>query len=260
MIRVSMLAALVALVGTVKFTTAQTPAVRPARVFGYKVVRALPHDRRAFTQGLVYHNGFFYEGTGLKGRSSIRKVDVETGRVLALEPLPSEYFGEGIVIWKNSVIQLTWQHNVGFVYDLTTFRMLRSFPYSGEGWGLTHDGKRLLMSDGTSAIRFFNPDTLSETGRISVRDGGREVRQLNELEWFQTELLANVWMTDRVARIDIATGHVTGWIDLAGILPASERVADTDVLNGIAYDARGDRLFVTGKLWPKIFEIKLVPK
>jgi glutamine cyclotransferase len=227
--------------------------------YGYQVVRSYPHDRGAFTQGLVFRNGVFYEGTGLNGRSGIRKVKVETGEVLQTKPLSAEYFGEGITDWKGQIVQITWQSEVGFVYDLGTFEQTKRWSYKGEGWGITHDDTRLIMSDGSSALRFIDPVTLKETGRVTVRDGNGPVERLNELEYVKGEILANVWQTERIARISPKDGRVTGWIDLAGLLPPAER-GGTDVLNGIAYDAAGDRLFVTGKLWPRVYEIKLVKR
>jgi glutaminyl-peptide cyclotransferase len=232
-----------------------------APVYGYKVVRSYPHDPQAFTQGLTYHQGVLYEGTGLHGRSSIRKVRLETGEVLQIRHLDKQYFGEGIAIWEDSLIQLTWQSGIGFVYDLETFEPRRTFTYPGEGWGLTHDGTRLIMSDGseTGTLRLLDPRTFRETGRLTVRDGSRPVEGLNELEFVKGEIFANVWNTDRIARISPATGQVTGWIDLRGLLDPRE-AAGVDVLNGIAYDAAKDRLFVTGKLWPRLFEIQIVPR
>jgi len=231
----------------------------PAAIYGYEVVRSYPHDRDAFTQGLIFRDGVFYEGTGLNGRSGIRKVKLETGEVLQARPLAAEYFGEGITDWKGQIIQLTWQTEVGFVYDMKTFEQTKRWTYAGEGWGLTHDDTRLIMSDGSSQIRFLDPAALKETGRITVRDAAGPVNRLNELEYVKGEILANVWTTDRIARISPQDGRVTGWIDLSGLLPPAERHADA-VLNGIAYDAAGDRLFVTGKLWPRVFEIKLVKR
>lgn len=225
----------------------------------YEVVKSYPHDRQAFTQGLVYLDGVFYEGTGLNGQSSIRKVKLETGEVLQQRPLDEKYFGEGIAVWDNTVVQLTWQSEIGFVYDRETFKPLKTFGYSGEGWGLTHDGARLIMSDGSATIRFLDPQSLKETGRITVRDGGMPVGNLNELEFVKGEIYANVYMTDRLVRFSPKTGQVTGWIDLSGLLTPREAVG-VEVLNGIAYDAAGDRLFVTGKLWPKVFEIRVVPR
>ena len=228
--------------------------------YGYEVVHAYPHDPDAYTQGLFYLNGLLYEGTGLNGRSSIRKVRLETGEVLQKRDIPQQYFGEGIVNWKDRLFEITWQTQTGFIYDLTGFGLQRQFSYPGEGWGLTQDGKRIIMSDGTAQIRFWDPETLQETGRITVTDEGRPVTELNELEWIKGEVYANVYQTDRIARIDPASGKVVGWIDLTGILPAEDRLRQIDVLNGIAYDAKTDRLFITGKLWPKLFEIRLVKK
>lgn len=229
----------------------------PVPTYGYEVVRSYPHDHDAFTQGLVYRDGFLYEGTGLNGRSTIRKVKLETGEVLQSKAIDQQYFGEGITDWKGSLIELTWQSEVAFVYDIKTFERTGTFSYKGEGWGLTHDDARLIMSDGTAQLRFLDPATFKERGRITVHDQNGPVAELNELEYVKGEIFANIWQTERIARIAPADGHVTGWIDLSGLLPASER-GGTDVMNGIAYDAAHDRLFVTGKLWPRIFEIKLI--
>ena len=237
----------------------QNTSAGPVPTYGYQVVRSYPHDSGAFTQGLFIRNGFFYEGTGMNGKSGIRKVRIETGEVLQQRPLAEQYFGEGIVEWKGSILQLTWQHGIGFVYDAETFTPARTFTYKGEGWGLTHDGTRVIMSDGTPQLRFLDPATLKETGRITVRDARGPVEKLNELEFVNGEVFANVWGTDRIVRIDPADGRVTGWIDLSGLLTRSER-AEADVLNGIAYDASADRLFVTGKWWPRVFEIKVVKR
>ncbi len=232
-----------------------------APVGGYTVVKAYPHDTRAFTEGLFYRDGFIFESTGLVGRSFIRKWNLETGVSEQERIVDSRYFGEGIVDWKNRLYELTWTDEVGLIYDIDTFERIGEFSYPGEGWALTRDDKRLMMSDGTSFIRFLDPETLKETGRIEVTDHGVPVRNLNELEWVKGELLANVWQTTRIARIDVTTGKVTGWIELAGLLKeAGVTGRNDDVLNGIAYDAAGDRLFVTGKLWPKLFEIKLAPQ
>ena len=256
-------AGILLLMGTIGFLPVQragrAPAPAAVPTYGYQVVRSYPHDRGAFTQGLLVRNGFFYEGTGLNGRSGIRKVKIETGEVLQATPLGAQYFGEGITDWKGSLIQITWQTEIGFVYDMNTFEPTKTWNYQGEGWGLTHDDTRVIMSDGSSSLRFLDPVTLKETGRIAVRDARGPVEELNELEYIKGEIYANVWKTDRIARISPKDGRVTGWIDLAGLLPISER-AGTDVLNGIAYDAAGDRLFVTGKLWPRVFEIKLVKR
>lgn len=245
--------------GAVGHSAGQKPTRAP--VAGYRVVNVYPHDRQAFTQGLQYVDGFLYEGTGQHGQSGIRKVKLETGEVVQHQPLDPRYFGEGITVWKDTIFQLTWQSEIGFVYDKNTFKQIRTFSYPGEGWGLTHDGTRLIMSDGGASgqLRFLDPKTLKETGRLTVREGGRPVDDLNELEYVRGEIFANVWQSARIARISPKTGQVTGWIDLAGLLDPRE-AAGTDVLNGIAYDAEGDRLFVTGKLWPKLFEIKIVAR
>jgi glutamine cyclotransferase len=235
----------------------------PVPTYGYQLVRSYPHDRGAFTQGLIFRDGVFYEGTGLNGRSGIRRVKLESGEVLQMQPLAQEYFGEGITDWNGQIVQLTWQSQVGFVYDMKTFEQTKRFSYTGEGWGLTHDDSRLIMSDGSAQLRFLDPATLKETGRLTVRDANGPVDRLNELEYVKGEIFANVWLTDRIARISLKDGRVTGWIDLAGLLTPAERAAVDaagGVLNGIAYDAKGDRLFVTGKLWPRVFEIKLTRK
>jgi len=232
-------------------------------VYAYRVVRAYPHDSKAFTQGLQYVDGFLYEGTGLNGSSSIRKVKLETGEVVQRRDLARAYFGEGITVWKTDLIQLTWQSQVAFVYDSKTFAPRRTFKYKGEGWGLTHDGTNLIMSDGTDELRVLDPATFAERRRIKVTAVGIPLRNLNELEYMKGEILANVWTTDAVARVSSDTGRVTGYIDLAGLLTPAEKVSverEGGVLNGIAYDEKNDRLFVTGKLWPKLFEIKIVPR
>jgi glutaminyl-peptide cyclotransferase len=227
--------------------------------YGYRVVHVYPHDRTAFTQGLEFRAGFLYEGTGLEGRSTLRKVKLETGEVLQRADIAPQLFGEGVTVINQQILQLTWKAQIGFVYEQGSFRRLRTFNYPGEGWGLTNDGARIFMSDGSSQIRVWDASTIHETARLKVHDGPRPVEQLNELEWVHGEIFANVWQTDKIARISPADGKVTGWIDLAGILSPADRDG-TDVLNGIAYDSLGDRLFVTGKLWPKLFEIKLTPK
>jgi len=226
-------------------------------VYTYKVVKTYPHDPNAFTQGLIFLDGFLYEGTGLNGRSGLRKVNLETGKVLQQKPIEEQYFGEGITDWGNELVQITWQNGVGFVYDRATFQRKKQFKYGGEGWGITHDSTRLIMSDGSPVLRFLDPVTQAETGRIVVLDGRRPIANLNELEYVNGEIWANVWQTFRIARISPQTGQVLGWIDFSGIMKES---TDVDVMNGIAYDAKRDRLFVTGKLWPKIFEVKIVPR
>ena len=249
-------------------TPATLPTATPASVAQppdlpvatYQVVASYPHDPAAFTQGLVWQDGIFYEGTGLRGRSSLRKVDPASGEVTQGISLPEQYFGEGIAILGDRLYQLTWQENTGFIYDKDSFELLDTWTYLGEGWGLTTDGERLIMSDGTNELRFLDPNTLEETGRVAVMDQqGNPIVLLNELEYVDGEVLANIWQTDWIARINPATGQVTGWIDLRGLLPAEDRTQPVDVLNGIAYDPSTDRLFVTGKLWPKLFEIDLVP-
>jgi glutamine cyclotransferase len=224
--------------------------------YTYRGVNVYPHDTRAFTQGLIYRDGVFFESTGLNGRSSVRRVRIETGEVLQERAVPTQYFAEGLTDWGEQLIQLSWKTNIGFVYDTATLALRRTFPYTGEGWGLTHDRSRLIMSDGSATLRFLDPTSFRETGRLLVRDGTRPVTELNELELVRDEIYANVWQTDRICRIDPRTGRVVGWIDLAGLLPPADRAA-ADVLNGIAYDRVGDRLFVTGKLWPRVFEIRL---
>jgi glutamine cyclotransferase len=237
----------------------QQPAGANLPLYGYKVQRVYPHDANAFTQGLQYVDGILYEGTGLNGRSSIRKVKLETGEVLQKRDVPAQHFGEGITVWKTDLIELTWQSGIAFVYDRDTFQEKRRFTYAGEGWGLTHDGTDLIMSDGTDRLRMLDPATFTERRRIQVPAGGASLRNLNELEYVKGEIFANVWTTDFIARITPATGRVTGYIDLSGLLTANERPSD-GVLNGIAYDRERDRLFVTGKLWPKLFEIRVILK
>ncbi|MEO7144744.1 MAG: glutaminyl-peptide cyclotransferase [Bryobacteraceae bacterium] len=228
--------------------------------YGYRILHVYPHDRDAFTQGLEYRGGFLYESTGLRGHSTLRKVKLETGEVLQEIHLSPALFGEGITVLDDRIIQLTWQAHTGFVYDGLFFRKLLTFQYPGEGWGLANDGKWIYMSDGTAEIRIWDPVNLQEHKRLKVHDGLRPIENLNELECVKDEIYANVWQTDRIARISPADGHVTGWIDLTGLLTRDDLSEPVDVLNGIAYDAGRNRLFVTGKLWPKVFEIKLIPK
>ncbi|MCL6511898.1 MAG: glutaminyl-peptide cyclotransferase [Anaerolineae bacterium] len=239
--------------------TATLQPAPAAITYTYAVVNVYPHDPGAFTQGLVYADGVLYESTGLNGRSSLRRVALETGEVLQRRDLAPEYFGEGLALFNDRLIQLTWQNNIGFVYDANSFEPLQTWAYPTEGWGLTHDGTHLIMSDGSATLRFLDPYTFAVQREVMVTDGGRPVARLNELEYINGEVFANVWMTDWIARIDPHTGRVLGWVDLSGLLAPEER-AGTDVLNGIAYDPQGGRLFVTGKLWPKLFEITLVPQ
>jgi glutaminyl-peptide cyclotransferase len=228
-------------------------------VYGYEVVHTYPHDSQAFTEGLFYLNGFLYESTGLEGHSTIRKVALETGKVVQQVDVPPEYFGEGIVNWKQRLFSLTWKTQVGFEYDLATFKVRRRFAYSGEGWALTQDGKHLIMSDGTPELRFLDPNTLRETGRITVTYEGKSIRNVNELEWVKGRIYANVWQTDMMIMIDPVSGEISGVVNLAGLISPQERQGTDSVLNGIAYDAAHDRLFVTGKNWPKLFQIRILP-
>ena len=232
--------------------------------YSYKVVHVFPHDGKAFTEGIFYQDGFLYEATGLSGHSSIRKVRLETGEVVQRRTVPRPYFGEGIVAWKDRLIQLTYTTQIGFIYDLASFKPQGTFHYSGEGWSMTQDGKHIIMDDGTPEIRFLDPKSLKEVNRISVTATGEPVENLNELEWVKGEIYANIWHSDRIARINPADGKVVGWIDLAGLLPQSDLLPGAEgseqVLNGIAYDSKRDRLFVTGKYWPKLFEIQLERK
>ncbi len=228
-------------------------------LFGYSIVKTYPHDSNAFTQGLEIVNGTFYEGTGLVGRSSVRRVKVETGEVLQKRDVPLPHFGEGITLFGGKLLQLTWQSGVAFAYDPATFRQLNTFKYAGEGWGLTHDQTHLFMSDGTEYLRVLDPATFREVRRVRVTAVGQPVKNLNELEFVKGEVLANVWMTDYIARINPTTGIVSGYLDLRGLVRPRD-VSPDAVLNGIAYDDKADRLFVTGKLWPRIFEIRIVPK
>ncbi len=228
--------------------------------YRYRIVHTYPHDPGAFTQGLSFAGGRLYEGTGQEGISSLRRVELHTGRVMQEHRLDKRYFGEGITVWKDRVIQLTWRSRVGFVYDRAGFRPVGTFNYDHEGWGITHDGRRLIVSDGSPVLRFYDPGTFRETGRLQVRDEyGGAIGGLNELEYVRGMIYANVWPTDVIAIIDPRTGRLRGRIDLAGLLPAAAR-RGVDVLNGIAYDPAGDRLFVTGKYWPLLFEIRMVKK
>jgi len=250
----------VLMIASIAFPSARRqPAAGNLPMQGYQIVRVYPHDPNAFTQGLQYVGGAFYEGTGLNGRSSIRHVELETGKVLQRRDVSPQYFGEGITLFKSDLFELTWQSHVAFVYDPKSFEPKKQFSYPGEGWGLTHDGTNLIMSDGTDELRYLDPATFAEKRRLKVTAAGAPLRNLNELEYVKGEILANIWQTEYVVRISPATGNVTAYIDLHGLLTPAER-ATTDVLNGIAYDESRDRLFVTGKLWPKVFEIKIVEK
>ena len=249
------------LAATLVFSQSSHPVQpNPTPEYSFEVVRVFPHDRTAYTQGLAYRDGFLYEGTGLNGHSSLRKVRLETGEVVQRTELTPEFFGEGITLFKNQVLQLTWKSQTGFVYTINDFQVQRRFSYSGEGWGLTTNGRDLFLSDGTPEIRVLDSGTFKEKKRLQVHDGSDPVAKLNELEFVDGEIYANVWQTNRIARISPQNGKVLGWIDLTGLLSPVYRVEQDAVLNGIAYDPERKRLFVTGKLWPSIFEIRLVPK
>jgi glutaminyl-peptide cyclotransferase len=235
-----------------------SPARENVQVF--EVVNSFPHDPGAFTQGLAFDQGELFEGTGQEGESVLRRVELKTGRVLQEHPLEADLFGEGITVLDDEIFQLTWKDHRAFVYDRRTFQVKRTYRYDGEGWGLTHDGKLLIMSDGSDRLHFRDPATFELVRRVKVRDAGRPVRQINELEFINGEVYANVWETDYIVRIAPGTGKVASWIDLKGLLPESERTGEEDFLNGIAYDRDGRRLFVTGKYWPRLFEIKVVDR
>ncbi|MBN1817074.1 MAG: glutaminyl-peptide cyclotransferase [Sedimentisphaerales bacterium] len=237
-----------------------SPETATIPVYGYRIVAEYPHDRNASTQGLVYEDGWLYEGTGQYGSSSLRKVGLQSGHVALERKLPADVFGEGICIVGDRIIQLTWRESTGFIYDKTTFRKRGEFPYEGEGWGIAYDGRRLIMSDGTSTLRFLDPDTFVETGRIEVSADGQPLAMLNELEIVGSDLYANIWQEDRIVVIDPDTGQGKAWIDLTDLLPDSLQTSYVDVLNGIAYDPDRHRLFVTGKLWPKVFHIEIIQR
>ncbi|HEY0013855.1 MAG TPA: glutaminyl-peptide cyclotransferase [Allosphingosinicella sp.] len=236
---------------------AAQPAAAAAPVQAVRVVRTYPHDPQAFTQGLIWLGGKLYESTGLVGQSTIREVDLETGRVLRSTDIPAGLFGEGITNWGDEILSITWQDNAGFRWDRRTFRQTGSWNYAHEGWGLTQDGRHVIMSDGSAVLRFLDPATMREVRRVSVSDAGLPVEKLNELEFVNGEIFANVWMTPRIARIDPASGRVTGWLDLTPIVEQTARGDGDNVLNGIAYDRAGDRLFVTGKNWAQLYEIDI---
>lgn len=244
-------------VGLLLATGAAQSARADVPVQTFEVVRAYPHDRTAFTEGLFFHEGVLYESTGLYP-SSVRQVRLEDGEILRRHDLPTVYFGEGLAALNGKLYNLTWRNHIGFVFRLDDFSPLGGFSYPGEGWGLTTDGRRLIMSDGTDQIRFLDPDTLAETGRVSVTADGRPLDQINELEWIDGEVFANLWQDNRIARIDPETGVVKAFIDLTDLVPKDAGLDPRDdVLNGIAWDAGGKRLFVTGKRWPQLFEIRL---
>jgi glutaminyl-peptide cyclotransferase len=238
------------------------PASPPVSVptYGYKIINSTPHDPTAFTQGLIFVDGILYESTGIKlTPSSLRRVDLSSGEVLQYQEMDGQFFGEGLTLWQDKLIQLTWQNQIAFVYDKESFAPLGSWSYSTQGWGLTHNGRCLIMSDGSSLLYFRDPETFAEVGRILVQDQNGPVTQLNELEFINGEIWANVWKSNRIVRIDPASGQVVGNIDLTGLLDTTNLTERVDVLNGIAYDEENGRIFVTGKLWPTLFEIELVP-
>jgi glutamine cyclotransferase len=247
------------LLSSILFAAMLASSAPATHVDGYRVVHAYPHDGQAFTQGLVFVDGHLYESTGRNGQSTLRMVNVETGKVEQEIPVPQQYFAEGLTDWKNTLIQLTWQSHVAFVYDRFSFRQLGTMRYPWEGWGLTQDGRSLILSDGTATLHFLDPATMKERRHVLVRDQDRPVTELNELEYIHGQIYANVWHTDRIARISPATGKVLGWIDLAGLLPEGQKSSPEAVLNGIAWNAARGRLYVTGKLWPKLFEITVTP-
>jgi glutamine cyclotransferase len=235
-------------------------AIGAAPITDYKVVAKYPHATESYTEGFFYLDGLFYEGTGLNGHSAVLAIQPESGRVLQRVDLPAQYFGEGIVDWGPNIYEWTWQSHICFVYDRFSLRLIKQFSYSGEGWGMTRTAKEIITSDGTSTLRFRDPTTFNETHHIIVKDAGKPVEQLNELEYIKGEIYANIWHEDRIARISPSDGRVIGWIDLSGLLPDDQKINHESVLNGIAYDAKRDRLFVTGKQWPAVFEIKVIPR
>lgn len=230
---------------------------RPAPVQNYKVIATFPHDTTSFTQGLVFaSDGQLYESTGLQGESTLRRVDIATGRTLQKIDVPAQYFAEGLAMVGDELLQLTWRNKLGFVYDRKTFKQKRTFSYKTEGWGIAYDGSwRLVMSDGSDTLSFLDPQSLAVTNTLRVMDAGRPVPNLNELEWIEGEIWANIWMTDRIARISPNTGEVTAWIDLSSLYPASQRMPPADVMNGIAYDKATRRIYITGKKWPRLYQI-----
>ena len=240
-------------------TPGQAQTKNEIPLYTYAIVNSFPHDHQAYTQGLVYYNGYFYESTGRHGESSLRKVEIKTGAPLQIHRLDEMYFGEGITLFNDRIIQLTWQAFTGFVYDRKTLLPMEEFYYNTEGWGITNDGKQLIMSDGSANLYFLEPETFAVSSQIQVTADGIPVRNLNELEYVNGEILANVMPSDRIARINPASGKITAWIDLSGILRSLREGYAVDVLNGIAYDDQNDRLFVTGKLWPKVYEIRIIP-
>jgi glutaminyl-peptide cyclotransferase len=249
--------ALILAFGSGRNPAAETAPESGARRLDFEVVNNYPHDPNAFLQGLLWHEGCLYESTGLYGQSTLRRVDFPTGKILKSISLPSELFGEGLAMVGDRLIQLTWKSKIGFVYDRDTFMLVRRFTYETEGWGLTYDGKMLIMSDGSSYLTYLDPSTFSPVRKMAVTMNGRPIDNLNELECIEGTIWSNVWQTNRILCIDPRTGHVNSYLDLTGILPDKMRTGREDVLNGIAYDARQKRIFVSGKLWPRIFEIRI---
>jgi glutamine cyclotransferase len=236
-----------------------SPQTEEPQVYSFTIVNTYPHDRNAFTQGLLIDDGFLYESTGLYGNSSLRRVELENGQVLQIYTLSPQYFGEGIAAYEGKIIQLTWQSQTGFVYDEGSFEFLQKFDYSTEGWGITYDGSHLIMSDGTSTLYFLDPENFQKTGQIEVHDSAGSIDNLNELEYIKGDVYANIWMKERIAIINPQTGQIKGWINMTG-LQSTQNQDMNDVLNGIAFDEKADRLFVTGKRWSQLFEIKLIPE
>ncbi len=231
---------------------------RPAPVQSYIVIATFPHDTTSFTQGLVFADGELYESTGLNGESTLRRVDLKTGRTLQRVDIPKQYFAEGLALVGDELLQLTWQHKLGFVYDRKTFNQKRTFTYNSEGWGIAYDGtSRLVMSDGSDRLTYLDPKTFAPQRAMRVQDAGRPVLNLNELEWIENEIWANVWQTDRIARINPTTGVVNAWIDLSSLFPRAQRMPPADELNGIAYDKATRRIFITGKKWPRLYQIRI---
>ena len=248
-----------AIILILSFRSSNSASLPAPTIYSYEVINTFEHDPNAFTQGLVWENGVLYEGTGLPGQSTLRKVELETGKVLQKYELPDKFFAEGITVFENRIIQLTYRSKVGFVYDKETFEMLWEFNYPHEGWGLTHDGKNLILSDGTPTLYFLDPETFEQISTISVCDKNNSLWGINELEYIEGQIYANIWPTNRIAIIEPQTGRVTGLVDMKGLLIGQKIGRQTDVLNGIAYDPAEGRLFVTGKFWPKLYQIKLIP-
>jgi glutamine cyclotransferase len=250
----------IAAISAIAMGCSALPPTASAPVSGYTVVAKYPHSTENYTEGFLFRDGLFYEGTGMEGRSGLQVIQPATGKVVQRRDMTRQFFGEGIVDWGANIYQWTWQTHTGVVLDRFSLRPVRTFTYTGEGWGMTRDTKTIITSDGSSTLRFRNPETFAEVRHIVVHDGAKTIDQLNELEYIKGEIWANVWHQERIARISPKDGHVISWVDCTGILPASQKRDDESVLNGIAYDAATDRIFITGKQWPTIFEINVVPK